>query len=628
MNARLVLLTALCLGAVTPCRGQQAPATDSLERFTEEHLRKHIGKELDSASVVYVNEEGVLLEKSLGYAKPADHLLADPRRTVYQIGSNSKLFVVVAAMQLYEQGKLNLNADIREYVGDIAIRNRFSQPVTMAELLTHTSGIEDRKLGRTQPYEQPLMTLGEFFKRFPPVVSYPPGEQLNYSGNAMTLAAHVVEAISGEPFFEYAEEHIYAPLTMKRSSFRQPLPGALKQDRAEMLDVPPLIKYPEGGMASTVDDMSHFLVTLLHGGAYGANRILKQETVQLMLSRHFSPDPAMAGIGYGFFEANLNGTHVWMHSGDYRHISVLCLSPERKIAFYLVMSLREELHEPLLTSFANDFFKTFFSETRSAEPPRAEGAPPDVSALVGTYRDNAVPNSSIEKFIQGMLFGDGDARVTFDKVRGVLQFHPPGADETIDLIHRDDWLFESRDAKFGITVLFRKTGSAANMFISAGALGQYSFRKIPWFWSQVPQLVLHLAVLSLFGAWLLSMVLACFIRRLRETWFLKSDVSKGALWNLSMVGLLADMGFLLFFALGFTIPNASMIIGVPAMFKVLPVFSTAACVAILPLPIWLFQVWRRGVWRLGYRVYFTTVVLAAFLFVPLCAYWNLLGYRM
>jgi CubicO group peptidase (beta-lactamase class C family) len=628
MKTRFILLTALYLGSGGLCRGQQAMVADSLDQFAEDHLRKHIGKELDSAAVVFVNEEGVLLEKSLGYAKPADYVPADPRRTVYQIGSNSKLFVAVAAMQLYEQGKLNLNADIRDYVGDIAIKNRFPQPVSMSELLTHTSGIEDRKLGRTQPPDRPLMTLDEFFKRFPPVVSYPPGEQLNYSGNAMTLAAHIVEAISGESFFQFAEDHIYAPLAMGRSSFRQPLPVALKQDRADMLDVPPLIKYPEGGMASTVDDMSHFLRALLHGGGYGANRVLKEETVRLMLSRHFSADPAMAGIGYGFFEANLSGNRVWMHSGDYRHISVLCLSPERKIAFYLVMSLRDELHEPLLTSFANDFFKAFFPQTGTVEAPKPGEAPLDASSLVGTYRDNAVPNSSIEKFIQGMLFGDGDAQVTFDKVRRVLQFHPPSSQETVDLVRRDDLLFESNDAKFGITMRFRKTSSGTNMFISAGALGEYSFRKIPWFWSQVPQLILHLALLFLFGTWLLSILLAFFIHRLRECWFPRNSISDVALWNLSIVALLTVTGFVLFFALGFTIPNASMIIGVPAMFKVLPVFYTAACVAALPLPIWLFRVWKRRVWRLGFRTYFTSVVLAAFLFIPICVYWNLFGYRM
>jgi CubicO group peptidase (beta-lactamase class C family) len=626
MSGRFLLLAALCLG--TLCQGQQPLTRENLDQFVEDHLRKHIGETVGSASVVFVDANGVLLEKSLGYASPANRILADPHQTVYQIGSNSKLFVALAAMQLYEQGKLDLRADIRNYVPGLAIKNCFALPVTTAQLLTHTSGVEDRKLGRTQPFDQPLMTLGEFFERFPPVVSYPPGEQMNYSGNGVTLAAHVVEAISGEPFFQYAENHIYAPLAMQQSSFRQPLPDVLKRYRAEMLNVPPLIKYPEGGMASTVDDMSHFLMALLHGGAYGANQILKPETLQLMLTRHFSPHPEMPGMSYGFFEANLSGNLVWMHTGDYRHISVLCISPERKAGFFLVMSLQGELHDPLLTSFANDFFRTFFPQTGIAPPTRSAKVAFDPSNMVGMYRDNAVPNSSLEKFVEGLMFGDGDARVTFDKVRGVLQFHPPSSDKVIDLVHRDGLLFESQDADFGIKMIFRQAPSPTNMFISAGTLGQYSFRKIPLFWSQVPQLVMHLAVLFLFGAWLLSILLAYFIRRLREAWFLQSGISRGPLWNVTIVALLALAGSLSFVLLGFTIPNASLIVGVPAMLKVLPVFYTADCVAALPLPISLFRAWRQRMWGLGFRLYFSAVVLAAFVFVPFCIYWNLFGYRM
>jgi CubicO group peptidase (beta-lactamase class C family) len=612
----------------TLCWGQEPLTGDRLARFTEDHLGKHIGETVGSASVVFVNESGVLLEKSLGYARPANRILADPRHTVYQIGSNSKLFVTLAAMQLYEQGKLDLHADIRNYLPGLVLKNRFSLPVTMAHLLTHTSGVEDRKLGRTQPFDQPLMTLREFFERFPPVVAYPPGEQMNYSGNGMTLAAHVVEAISGEPFFQYVENHIYAPLAMQQSSFRQPLPDVLKQNRADMLNLPPLIKYPEGGMASTVDDISHFLIALLHGGEYGANRIAKPETLQLMLTRHFSPHPEMPGIGYGFFEVNLSGNLVWMHTGDYRHISVLCFSPEHKAGFFLVMSLQGELHEPLLTSFTNDFFRTFFPQTGILPSTTSAKDALDPSTMVGTYRDNAVPNSSIEKFIQGLMFGDGDARVTFDGVRGVFQFHPPSSDKIIDLVQRDGLLFESQDRDLGIKILFRQAASATNLFISAGTLGQYSFRKIPWFWSQVLQLVMHLVVLFLFGAWLLSILLAYFVRRLRERWFRQCGISSGPLWNVSIVALIALTGALSFVLLGFTIPNASLIVGVPAMVKVLPVFYTVACLAALPLPISLFRAWRHRVWGLGFRLYFTAVVLAAFLFVPFCIYWNLVGYRM
>lgn len=629
MKTKIVgIILILCLTKI--CSAQQPIESSSLNQFIDDYFKGYIGKSIAGASVVFVQGDAVILEKSLGYAKPEQKIPADPKQTVYQVGSNSKLFVVTAAMQLYEQGKLDLNADINKYLKDMNIKNDFPQPVTMARLLTHTSGVEDRTLGRNQSADGKLMTLGEFFQKYPPRVSVLPGDQLNYSGNAISLAAHVIEEISGEPFYQYVEEHIYAPLKMNHSSFRQPLPDDLLEARAAMPNLPLLIEYPQGGMASTVDDMSHFLIAHLNGGSFKGKSILNPETTSLMQTRHFSPHSEMSGIGYGFFETNINGYTIWMHTGDYQHISVLCLVPEKKFGFFLVMNLQEELHEPVLTNFVGALFNNFFPAQTNTDATRQKTFGNDIARFAGYYRDNSIPKSTIEKFIVGMFFAESNARVIYDDKNNRLIFQPPGAeDKRFQLTQIDDLLFKGGDENLSITVNFRKNNEATNMFISAGALGQYSFEKISWTTSQVPQFLFHLIVLFLFGVWLIVVfvkIIIQYFKRRKGVLVENTLLEKAAFLNLSIVAVLADLGFFLFAVLGFTtISSVAMITGVPALFKILPLFYTAACVAALPLTYFLFMAWKQSFWKLPLRIFFSLITLVAILFIPFCVYWNLFG---
>ena len=128
-------------------------------------------------------------------------------------------------MQLYEQGKLDLDADVNQYL-DFKIPDAFGKPITLKHIMTHTAGFEeqikDLFSGGTEP-----PNLGEYLKTHIPTRIYPPGTTPAYSNYATALAGYIVERVSGQPFNDYVTEHIFKPLQMNRSTFVQPLPAEM-----------------------------------------------------------------------------------------------------------------------------------------------------------------------------------------------------------------------------------------------------------------------------------------------------------------------------------------------------------------------------------------------------------------
>ena len=171
-----------------------------------------------------------------------------------------------------------------------------------------------------------------------------------YSNYATSLAGYIVQRVSGESFFDYVEKHVFQPLDMKHSTFRQPLPKDLEQFMAtgyiQASGEPKKFEIvgpaPAGALSSPGEDMSHFMIAHLQNGEYNGNRILKEETAKMM---HDSPltifppsggQPPLNRMELGFFETNINGREVIAHLGDtdYFHTS-LHLMPKENVGFYV-----------------------------------------------------------------------------------------------------------------------------------------------------------------------------------------------------------------------------------------------------------------------------------------------------
>jgi CubicO group peptidase (beta-lactamase class C family) len=278
--------------------------------------------DIAGALVAVVKNGDVLLQKGYGYSDVQHKTPVDPERTLFRLGSISKVFAATAALQLVEQGKLDLGRDIDQYL-DFKIPYRFGKPITLRHLLTHTAGFEEGAKDAWMLDREPP-PLRAYLPAHLPAQIFPPGEVTAYSNYGMALVGRLVERASGEEFAEYAERHIFQPLGMVRSTFRQPLPIGLRGDVSngyvKASEAPRpfeiCVQTSAGSLSSTGADMARFMIAHLQQGRYGDQQILQPETARLMQTRVPDAFPAVNGMALAFHQSDRNGRRIISHGGD------------------------------------------------------------------------------------------------------------------------------------------------------------------------------------------------------------------------------------------------------------------------------------------------------------------------
>src|SRR3954447_2694991 len=296
----------------------QLTASD-VEAFLDGIVPLQLAREdIAGATVAIVKDGKVLFTKGYGYADVGSKKPVSPEETMFRPGSISKLFTWTSVMQLVEQGKLDLDRDVNEYL-DFKIPDAFGKPITLKNLLTHTPGFEEQiKDLITNKVEKP--DLGNYLKTHIPDRIYAPGTVPAYSNYGAALAGYIVERVSGEPFDDYLQHHIFTPLGMAHSSFAQPLPAPLagmmsqgyKQasqpaGKFELVSVA-----PAGSLSSTGSDMARFMIAHLANGA----PLLDPKTATLMHAPANQPIAGLPAMALGFYHEDRNGVTIIGHGGD------------------------------------------------------------------------------------------------------------------------------------------------------------------------------------------------------------------------------------------------------------------------------------------------------------------------
>jgi CubicO group peptidase (beta-lactamase class C family) len=209
-----------------PASGHTLESTD-LQAFFDGIIPMQLERsDIAGASVLVMKDGDILLKKGYGYADEKTKKSVDPNTTIFRLASISKLFTWVSVMQLEEQGKLDIDTDINRYL-DFEIRPAFGKPITLRNLMTHTGGFEEetRDIIITDP--KWAVSLRDFLIQNQPRRLFPPGAIPAYSNYGVGLASYIVQRVSGEPFEQYVEGHIFGPLGMTHSTFYQPPPKNL-----------------------------------------------------------------------------------------------------------------------------------------------------------------------------------------------------------------------------------------------------------------------------------------------------------------------------------------------------------------------------------------------------------------
>ncbi|PCI54628.1 MAG: serine hydrolase [Alphaproteobacteria bacterium] len=361
-----------------------------------------------SGTVAIVKGGELVFAKGYGFQDIENHIPVDPEKTLFRPGSVSKLFTWVSVMQMVEQGKLDLDADINSYLMTFQIKDTYpGQPVTMRHIMTHSSGFEDGFLGYLIINDpRRVMPPAQAMEKYQPERVNPPGKQTAYSNYATAIAGLIVANLSGMEFTDYVQQNIFDVLGMKSSSFVEPLPDHLYKNMAltyafeggQYVEKPFEIVSnfaPAGALSATSVDMVKFAYAMLNDGEYKGRRILKAETVRQMLTRNFTHDERMMGMALGFYETEHKRLRFLGHGGDTQYFhSELVIDQQNDLVFFL--SFSGTGGRVARSAFKNSFYDSFYpTEQEQLTPPADHVGNTDKYA--GTYLFWRSNFSNIEK---------------------------------------------------------------------------------------------------------------------------------------------------------------------------------------------------------------------------------------
>ena len=407
--------------AAIPAAAGATPTLDAQDLGTFfDGLVPYMLKRNDIAGgVVAVVKDGKLIfAQGYGYADVGKRTPVDADKTLFRIGSVSKLFTWTAVMQLVAAGKIDLDADINKYL-DFKIPEKFGKPITMRDLMTMTPGFAEsiRDLIFASP-RKPYPLRQYLIERMPPRI-FPPGKVVAYSNYGATLGGYIVQRVSGEPFDQYVEDHILKPLAMAHSTFVQPLPSALAGDLATgyitatdktIVPFEVIEPYPAGSFTSSATDMANFMIMQLQGGQFDGNTVLPAATAQLMHSPHYNAAPDMNGYDFGFYRENRNGLRIIGHGGDTLAFhSDLHLLLDKDIGIFMSFNSAGKAPNGTAEAVRTDLFRAFLDRYfpyTAPTPPTAASAKADAARVAGWYWASRREDSALR-----LIFSLGQAQV-------------------------------------------------------------------------------------------------------------------------------------------------------------------------------------------------------------------------
>ena len=324
---RREILEASLLGAAATAGGfwvKEALASTStkyndvfgeLDRFVEQFMRD---MNSPGMTLVLADRDGVQRVTTYGFGD-LDRQRRLEADELFQIGSITKSFLALALLQLREEGKLDLNKPIVEYLPWFRIQSAFA-PITTHHLLTHTSGLPGApELFPSDPAQRHL-------------AAYAPGEQFHYNNMAFTLLGYLAWTLDGRELPEIFRERIFKPLGMSQSEpaidfeMRARMPRSYQPfwgDRpyprhGALCEAPQIVTTSGAGcIAATARDMGAYVQMLANRGRGPKRNLISAESFELFSKRHIKAEEfgPTASYGYGIAVDELDGNPLLRHTG-------------------------------------------------------------------------------------------------------------------------------------------------------------------------------------------------------------------------------------------------------------------------------------------------------------------------
>ncbi len=584
--------------------------------------------DIAGAVVVVVRDGQILTEKGYGYSDVEAGTPVIPDETLFRPGSVSKLFTWTAVMQLVEDGQLDLDTDVNEYL-DFELSAPDETPVTLRNIMTHTGGFQESVRHLMSSDAESMLPLDEMLKQSVPDRIFEPGTTPAYSNYATALAGYIVGRVSGMSFDDYVDRNIFAPLGMTRSSFRQPLPERLKPLMSKGYlsadaDAKPfefVAPAPAGSLSATGHDMAAFMIAHLNDGG----PLLSPETARLMHNSTFTALPPLDGMALGFFDDSVGGIRGIGHGGDTQYFhSDLMLFPEQDVGIYVSFnsSGKNGITGPLRAALVSDFAERYFGSdplgNQRVDPGTAKA---HARQMVGTYASSRGFQTNFLA-VQNLF---GQAKVGLTPEGGIYvesATNAAGNPRTWVEIAPYVWRDERSDEYLVAQVV---DGEVVRW--STNAVTVYD--RVPWYLNSswiMPALIAALAILVITViAWPAGVIAR---RRFRAARPFEGEQLRTfrATRIFSLLVLLVSAGWAYFMSTAFS--NLGLLGGaLDPLLYTLQIGSILAYVGLFGLAIWnLILVWTHGNNGWLSKLWSVLLVFAAFMFVWVAFNFHLIGF--
>jgi CubicO group peptidase (beta-lactamase class C family) len=326
--------------------GDYAYTLDYTEYRIHQLMKRH---HLPSLAVALVDDQNVIWQGAFGWADIEKEIPATTD-TVYKLWSVAKVFTAIETMRLVEDGLVDLDAPISDYLPNFSIQSRFpdTAPVTIRSILAHHSGLPRNECHWTTFRPEGQEMLGELVESLKDChMTSTVGSRYKYSNIGPDALGALIQELRGESFPSYMKESLLIPTGMENSVY-------LSADISPQKNVALGYEYykgehypyeqgditslPSGNLYSTIEDMNTFVKFIFRGGEANGEQIINPETLTLMFEDQYSSQKDPQPMGLGWKITNVFGSEllVWHDGGPIEGIgSLVALLPERKLGVVL-----------------------------------------------------------------------------------------------------------------------------------------------------------------------------------------------------------------------------------------------------------------------------------------------------
>ncbi|ACL76982.1 serine hydrolase [Ruminiclostridium cellulolyticum] len=603
-----------------------------LEKFCDDFFKKYMEKDSVPGAIISVVKNGqILLKKGYGYADLKNKVPINPDKTAFYICSIGKLFTGTAVIQLYEKGKIkDLNDNVNMYLKKIKVNNKFTNPVTFSNLLTHTSGLDEGSvIGGASKTKDEILSYEDYLKMKLGSVLREPGSFTRYSNLGYNLLGYLVEGISEMPFRDYIKTNILEPLGMTNSTAGEipdnlAIPyifdGTTMQPSTSEINLPGL---GEGCIYSTADDMAKFMIAHLQNGRYKEKSILKAETSKLMHTQQFTNNPVLPGMCYTFMQSYDNNQKAIKHEGGDAsgYISTLYLLPEYNIGFFVEVNTLSTLPITFESEFLDHYFPRETGKVQYFAGYKQRNS--DYTGIYRSYDDISV--TTLLK-VMALFSNDGEMKILNSK-EGALFMHSTsfeGNPIATKLIQTGDLILKRQDDNSDIVFQKDKQGNTAYAFNNEP---QKTFEKIHWYETRDFNFITLTACMLIFIFNIIGITFSFFRRKnkKKESSLTKLELASNAtLWSVCMLNVISMIAFvLLLMTATYEIQYGLPLVGYISI-------SGLLLGAVLSIGIIVFCVllWVKRQKTLSSRIIYTISAISCSVFIWFLNYWNLLGFKL